>query len=52
MFNVLDVYIEKKKVPVGTFLKDCCDYAPEECIKENEIAGYCDEYYRGDDAPL
>ena len=37
-----NVCIDKKKVPVGTFLKDCCDYAPEECIKENEIA--CNQY--------
>jgi hypothetical protein len=36
MFNVVHVDIEKKKVPVGTFLKDCCcDYAPEEYIKED-----------------
>ena len=36
MFNVVYGYIDKKKVPVGTFLKDCCcDYAPEECIKED-----------------
>lgn len=35
MFNVVYGYIKKKKVPVGTFLKDCCDYAPEECIKED-----------------
>lgn len=36
MFNVVHSYIVKKKVPVGTFLKDyCCDYAPEECIKED-----------------
>lgn len=35
MFNVVYGYIEKKKVPVGTFLKDCCDYAPEEYIKED-----------------
>ena len=38
------MFILKKESPSWDFLKDCCcDYAPEERIKENEIASYCDE---------